>query len=167
MKKIALALLAIALLLPLTTAFAKKSDVENVKPMKGEFWGTWQSDYMGDPDATDAGNGLFTHLGRSSFLGTLTTTWISELEGSVEGIITLTAANGDKLYVEVAGTQTMNPLFTFSDFIGPYTITGGTGRFEGATGAGTITAHLTINWPDCKDGDITGSLEGTLVTLKP
>ena len=167
MKKIAYALLVIALLLPLSAAFAKKSEGGNVKPMKGEFVGTWQSEYAGDPDATDVGNGQFTHLGLSSFSGVLTTDWTSEFIGSVTGTMPLTAANGDKLYIGIAGTQTMDSSYTFSDFVGTYAITGGTGRFVGASGAGTITAHLTINWPEWKDGDITGSLEGNLITLMP
>jgi hypothetical protein len=43
-----------------------------------------------------------------------------------------TAANGDQLFVSWTGTASGSPNATFS---GPETITGGTGRFAGATGS--------------------------------
>ena len=68
------------------------------------------------------------------------------------GSTTITAANGDLLYYEFA--QTWDE--ATQRFVGPYTITGGTGRFANAAGTGT-----TIAIPN-GDGTVTGPLEGTI-----
>jgi hypothetical protein len=96
----------------------------------------------GVPPRTLLGEGIMTHLGR--FQANNTTTryqWISNNNVDFASNDIYTAANGDTLYA-----QTTN-LLTFDDdaswvFPNPYggtyvastTITGGTGRFVGATG---------------------------------
>jgi hypothetical protein len=63
---------------------------------------------------------------------------------------TMTAADGDQLFFEIEGTEGAD------GFSGTYTITGGTGRFEGATGSGSNTA--TSN----PDGTFTMVFDGTI-----
>jgi hypothetical protein len=51
--------------------------------------------------------------------------------------MTFTAANGDELYANVEGGFTSPDLSTAE---GSYTFTGGTGRFEGASGGALFSA---------------------------
>jgi hypothetical protein len=58
----------------------------------------------------------------------------------------LTAANGDQVWVSYVATLTDTaspPQGTDYDESGNYTITGGTGRFAGASGSGTIVGACT------------------------
>lgn len=173
MKKLETVILLVSVLMLsafIVPSFAGKQGETVVKPMKGTFKGTWGATVFGVPvvPAANLGEGTFTHLGLSKYRGILTTTWNLVLgTGTVAGSLVLEAANGDTLYVDVTGTQTMDILFTFSDFTGTYVITGGTGRFEGAAGTGTISAHLTIA-SDYLHGDLTdGSMKGTIVLPLP
>ena len=64
---------------------------------------------------------------------------VNLIDGSGTATYTLTAANGDTLVlalvVPVGGTINVEGGVIFS---GSYTITGGTGRFNGATGSGVF-----------------------------
>ena len=159
-------LLLILLSLPVMSVFAAKP-TEVVKPMKGSFWGTWAQ--TSATVASDEGNGLFTHAGLSTFSGILTTIWRAPdyVIGDVSGTIILTAANGDTLNVDVLGIQTIDTSYAFADFVGTYTIVGGTRRFAGASGIGTIGAHLTIIPVTYDSGEIqNGYMVGTIVLPK-
>jgi hypothetical protein len=72
------------------------------------------------------GQGQATHLGRFTLIGDVD---LDVVTGLPEGTWTLTAANGDKLFLEMDG-HGIDPLHGF----GAFTVVGGTGRFEGATG---------------------------------
>lgn len=109
---------------------------------------TYSIDYSGWPTlilhAAATGNGTFTHLGLSVGTATYDVSWqvpgISQ-SGTIVGDMTLTAANSDELFLDVSLTYTASSQSypTILNTTGSYTITGGTGRFEGATGTGTIT----------------------------
>lgn len=101
--------------------------------------------------ATFNGTATSSHLGTSSWIAELTVpltgltlTDNGELCGPATGSATLPAANGDEVDFTYAGTicalDATNPIFGAHSFSGTYTITGGTGRFQGATGTGEITA---------------------------
>lgn len=79
---------------------------------------------------TDEGTCVLTGLGRSHLIGTLT---INFLTGTQVGTRTITAANGDQLFITAVGTSSMTVPGQVA-FVATLTITGGTGRFEGATG---------------------------------
>ena len=89
---------------------------------------------------TDAGTCQFSHLGRTTLEGVLE---INVATGTQRGERTLTAANGDELYMEIAGTSTPSGPGLVS-FSATFTIVGGTGRFANATGLGRAegTANL-------------------------
>lgn len=105
-------------------------------------------DYSGYPvlvlHAGATGSGTFTHLGLSVGTATYDVSWqlpsVSQ-SGTIVGDMTLAAANSDELYLDVSCTYTASSTEYPStlNVTGSYTITGGTGRFEGATGTGTIT----------------------------
>jgi hypothetical protein len=94
-------------------------------------------------------NGLFLEMsGQATQLGHFTreeTAFIG-LDGSVVGEIVFTAANSDELRVDIDGA------FTSANVIGGlYTVTGGTGRFEDATGEATFQAFT----PDFSYAEVT------------
>jgi hypothetical protein len=95
------------------------------------------------------GTATSSHLGTGPYTSTLTVFWAAATPNGAGGFCapasgpaTLTAANGDTLTMQVTGTvcevgaTSANVPHTFT---GTYTITGGTGRFAGATGSGTST----------------------------
>jgi hypothetical protein len=76
--------------------------------------------------------GTATHLGQFTSEEEL----FLNPDGSFSGIKVFTAANGDELWVDFEGAFT-SP--TTAE--GTYTFTGGTGRFQGATGGATFEAN--------------------------
>lgn len=83
--------------------------------------------------ATTYGEGHSSHLGRITYVSPhvfdfFTGTYTSELD--------VTAANGDVVYLETDGQ--FNPFDPSADAASTYTVVGGTGRFQNATGEGVI-----------------------------
>lgn len=92
--------------------------------------------------------------GTSTYLGNYTEHVVLTLDlptMSSTGAATFTAANGDTVTCTVVGQATPTGATTFS-IVEVYTITGGTGRFTGATG--TFTLQSTVD-------DATGVSSGT------
>ena len=80
------------------------------------------------------------------------------------GAFTLTAANGDMLFLSEAGHGVA--IGDFIHKVSVFTITAGTGRFEGATGS--ITSSLTFAFPlnrDISPNPYTAVLMGTIVLV--
>lgn len=76
----------------------------------------------------------------------------------ITGNLTLTAANGDELFITYhATTPYPDPATGAFDPTGTFTITGGTGRFANATGGGTLSAHANAATPAT-----TATLDGTI-----
>ena len=78
----------------------------------------------------DVGTCQFSHLGLTEFYGEQD---IDRIAGTQSGWRTFTAANGDELHVTHVGTSAPAGPGLVS-FVAQMTITGGTGRFAGATG---------------------------------
>ena len=98
---------------------------------------------------TAAGEGQATHLGQFTRLGRV----VLHLEdGSAQGAVVFTAANGDQLFMDVVGLPT-----TTASISGTYTFTGGTGRFGNASGGADFVGLI------APDGiHITVAFEGTI-----
>jgi hypothetical protein len=79
---------------------------------------------------TDVGTCQLSHLGLTNFYGEQD---IDRVAGTQSGWRTFTAANGDQLYVTHVGTSAPAGPGLVS-FVAQMTITGGTGRFAGASG---------------------------------
>ena len=75
---------------------------------------------------TATGEGEATHLGRFTREESIL---LNPATGTVTGTIIFTASDGSELYCDFAGGFT-GP----TTVVGTYTFTGGTGRFEGASG---------------------------------
>ena len=80
------------------------------------------------------------HLGRT----TLTNIDAGAPGSTVAGTAVFTAANGDQLFTAVSGTATFPDANGIVTFNGTDTVTGGTGRFAGASGSLTRTARVSV-----------------------
>lgn len=102
--------------------------------------------------------GQATHLGESTFISDDAVGCFDGLQfgtGSQHGTIEFTADNGDLLWMSYAGTHAGYPVYV--TYSGTYTITGGTGRFEGASGSGEYWGSSAM------DGHGTFFFDGTLI----
>ena len=105
---------------------------------------------------TASGSGQVTHLGR------YTVTYEVEVDLPTGTGTNLSAhyvaANGDSLFAEGSGQATPTDDPTVFVVVENYTITGGTGRFDGATGSFTETRQVNI-----ETGVTSGTITGTIV----
>ena len=98
---------------------------------------------------TATGAGQATHLGRFTRLGRV----VVHEDGSAEGTVVFTAANGDQLFMGIEGVPTNSP----TTIGGTYTFTGGTGRCSDASGGAGFVGVI------ASDGiHITVAFEGTI-----
>ena len=129
--------LMIALFLLLGTIPA--SAVERPFALNGTGVATLLTDESGNlTGAIATGSGTATHLGQWTVAGTVKYTPDNGVLRS-SGEATLTAANGDKLKVEIDGI--LDPIAAVDQ--GVFRFVGGTGRFEGASGSANFV--VTIN----------------------
>ena len=149
--------IALLLLIVLvSTTLAAPAAVQKEFALKGSFDAT-ETQQVAPPiayvNATGVGNathlGLFTyHLQAELFLPTLTAT----------ASATLTAANGNMVFGEGSGQGTPTGMPGIVSIVETYTITGGTGRFEGATG--NFTVERVINRATLASS---GTISGTII----
>ena len=85
--------------------------------------------------------GTATHLGQTTKRSLVALTFISPSCATFIEYTTFTAANGDTLTAVQSGTACFTSPTTVSA-TATYTITGGTGRFVGATGNGTASTTV-------------------------
>lgn len=90
---------------------------------------------------TTTGSGTASHLGAITFTATDCITPGPTSFDFSNGKLTMTAANGDELRADYSGTLLPLPYttpYTLFSIQGTFTVTGGTGRFVGATGSGYL-----------------------------
>jgi hypothetical protein len=138
------------------SALARPAEARNAVPFRGRLEGTATSVPLTPPfiDTTFVATGHASHLGRF----TLTMREVVNLEAATSTqTFEFVAANGDTL--TAAGTGTAAPAETpgVLAIVETGTITGGTGRFAGATGSFTVERLL-----DTPTGISAGSFSGTL-----
>jgi len=112
------------------------------------------------------GTASIPYLGKSIavYQGTLDFSTIDPTTGCGPnpGTFTITAANGDTLLLTLEGIHCQStPEAPLGLTSGRYTVTGGTGRFEGATGGGLFKDTQTSSNPDFSGTD-TSEFEGLL-----
>jgi hypothetical protein len=100
--------------------------------------------------ATPTGSGTATHLGQWTVTGNVHYTPDSNGVLHSSGDATITAANGDKLYVQIDGI--LDPVAAMDQ--GMFYFVGGTGRFEGVTGSANFVVSI---------NPVTGGLDLTVV----
>lgn len=122
-------------------------------PFKSRFEGTQTVTPLSPPLASVEmhGTGNGTLLGRFTIELPHTVNFATS---SAQGTCTIVAANGDTLVADFTGQAQVGPTISIVE---QATITGGTGRFAGATGSFTIRRVF-----DPAAGTTTGSFEGTI-----
>ena len=140
----------------LTAALAGRAAAEEQSPFKGSLQGVEIAEVQFPKLFVDgSGSGRATHLGR------FTMTYELEVDlftSETFGSSVFTAANGDSLTTDITGhgSPTANP--DVRSIVEVHTITGGTGRFAGATGS-FIRKYLL----NLVTGVTSGSFDGTIV----
>jgi hypothetical protein len=92
-----------------------------------------------------AGSGHATHMGKVQDSGLAIVNLASNCGPGCftdSSRLTLTAANGDQITLESTGKNSATPDPTIRSRTGPYVVTGGTGRFSGASGSGTASTII-------------------------
>ena len=148
-------LLTALTLLPIAQPAMAKDQV----PFKGVEVGDITGVAFDFPFATllQTAEGEATHLGHY----TLTGDFVVDVRfGTATGVFTLTAANGDKLFLNMEGHAVPTDL---TKTVANFTVTGGTGRFEGATGSYTSHNQLAFS-VGTSPNPYLGVLEGTIST---
>lgn len=132
---------------------ASSSAAQSV-PFKGNLEGTQTTTPLepGSAFVDGSATGEATHLGRFTVEFPHTVNFATR---TGEGTFTFTAANGDTLIADFTGQAQPGPIVSIVE---EATITGGTGRFAGATGS--FTARRLF---DPASGTTKGSFAGTLV----
>ncbi|MBI2861341.1 MAG: hypothetical protein HYX89_00820 [Chloroflexi bacterium] len=139
-----------------TLAYATGTQV----PFRGSYSGTLA--FASDGTPLFSGTGISTHLGKGTNEGyVLILSGQASCIGGVpnDNYETLTAANGDSLTIvshdEACPIPNMPGWFHGT---GHWEVTGGTGRFSGATGQGTLDGHVHF----IPGGEFSFQLTGTI-----
>ena len=143
----------------LTVALASPAAAEKPVPFKGSMQAVETSVVQFPTLFVDAsGSGNATHLGRFAVTYQFE---VNLLTIAAIGSAHFIAANGDSIFTEAVGQgfTTGNPDVDF--IVELHTITGGTGRFAGATGSFTVQRLLNL-----VTGITSGSFDGTIVIHK-
>jgi hypothetical protein len=154
-RALVIAAVVFALALP-NAAFAGEQ-----VPFRGTWEGSTVSAELVGPNVVfvvSAGSGNATQLGRFEMV----TPHLSYLDTFVvEGTQVFTAANGDTLAATIDGQLALNSEGNLEGTLAGV-ITGGTGRFEGATGS--YDFHLVAR-PAAFGFDSTATIDGTISTV--
>ena len=139
-------------------AFAQPIRGGSEVPFHAAFDTTFTATFGPGPVAhiSVTGEGNASHLGRTGARSRLQD--VSLVTGGGVASYTLVAANGDSITFdsEFEGTLPPDPV----TFNGSYEITGGTGRFAGATGSGALNGTAIFTGPASGFGSF--SLDGTI-----
>lgn len=127
-------------------------------PFKGTLAGTASITPLGGPMVAVEieASGTATHLGRFTLQAPHV---VNQATLSAVGTYLITAANGDTITADLAGTARMVEPPNVIAISETATVTGGTGRFEGATGSILVTRMF-----NRATGVTTGTLEGWIST---
>jgi len=156
MKKLVLIpiLLAVMVLAGFPVVFASHST-----PFNGSFSGSFT--LTSQTTATITGTGNLQHLGKTNLTALSIVTGSASCEGGLTATEqdTFTAANGDKVFSSANEVICPTSPTTFT-LTGPWTITGGTGRFEHASGTGSV--DITAVETSSTSGTFTATTTGTI-----
>jgi len=152
-------MIALLLVIVLTSSsFAAPEAAERQLPFKGsiEALETYEVDFPLMSVAA-SGAGTATYLGRFAVSYTVEEVNLLTNAGTGEAI-QFVAANGDSLFAEGLGQATETGIPGVFNVVEHYTITGGTGRFAGASG--NITTDRIV---DITTGITSGTISGNIV----
>ncbi len=113
-------------------------------PFKASYTGTIA--FTAPGMANIDGSGRATHLGRSELAGPSAIVGRPPCGGATtESHFALTAANGDQVNVTLIDDDCPTDTPGVFTTTGTYTVTGGTGRFDGASGTGDVIGTVDLN----------------------
>lgn len=144
----------LALLAAFTLAFAPQSArADDQVPFRAAFITTFESE-LNLPIAriSVTGHGDAVRMGATTAV--TTDQEVNLITGEATATYTLTAANGDTV-VLVLEFQTTFVSQIEVTFAGSYIVAGGTGRFAGATGSGSLTGSAKFDGPSSGVGEFT------------
>jgi hypothetical protein len=131
----------LTLMLVLLLGTISVSAVERPFALNGSGVATLITDAAGNTiGGIPTGSGTATHLGQWTVSGIVAYTPDENGVIHSSGNATLTAADGDKLYIQIEGI--LNPAAAADQ--GVFHIVGGTGRFEGASGDANFVVSLNL-----------------------
>jgi len=141
----------------LTLALAGPVAAKQLVPFSGSFQGV-EIDVVQFPTISvdGSGSGIARHLGLFTMTWDLTVNIVSS---SATGTFHFIAANGDSIFTEIVGQAEPTETPGVAHIVEINTITGGTGRFAGATGSFTVERLL-----DQTTGVTSGSFSGTIAS---
>ena len=156
-RRFARTLAAAIVVTALTPLAAMPAIAQQQLPFKGAFSGTVT--FTSQTTAAYQGSGTASHLGKSTIVESVQA--VGQASSCSDGFaaqhtITLTAANGDQLFLVVTDDSCQVAPGVYEG-TGTYEITGGTGRFADATGSGTFDGRGDFN-----TGTFLQKLEGTI-----
>lgn len=163
-----LGILAIVLCLAMVSTPAAGAD-SGSRPFKGSAvgsvtfpMGTECENYEGANVRTDSyAIGTASHLGRTVLMSQHCTP--EPGVDTIAGGMTLVAANGDKVFLDYAGVNgPPDPITWILDSNVDFIITGGTGRFAEAEGAGVMTAYVLFEGFEDPEWAVSWVWEGTI-----
>jgi hypothetical protein len=162
MKKTFASIFVALLLLIVLASIAFASRADKQMRFKGSFQAVennevdWPTIYV-----HGSGSGNATQLGKFTvqYEGTVH----NDENGVGTGAMTahFVAANGDTINAEASGLGTPSDTPGVNRIVEKYTITGGTGRFAGASGSFTVERLITL-----ATGVTSGTIEGQIVVSK-
>ena len=151
-------LLTTLVLLPL----AHRAMAEDQVPFTGIEVGGITSVSFDFPLGTllNTAEGEATHLGHYTETGIVV---VNVISGIATGTYTIIAANGDMLFTTTTGHALQPP--SLKETVDNVTVTGGTGRFEGATGSWVLDSHFAFVFggPELTDSYV-AALDGAIST---
>ena len=154
----------------LALALAGPSAAQTQVPFSGSVQGQEKDDLQGNPPqqilVDGSLTGVATHLGRITMTYKVTVNLNPQAgaPGSATGAAQLIAANGDIISTTVVGQGQPAPGPPgLNSIVEIHTITGGTGRFAGATG-GFILKRLVDLTPLPAPAPTSGSFKGTITS---
>lgn len=108
---------------------------------------------------TETATGTALHLGASEWASTEVVDFCSiPPAAEIAGEFVVSAANGDRIFGRYQTVGQVDFAASLITVIGRYQITGGSGRFEGATGEGEITATGSLAPPFGFTGGLFGRI---------
>src|ERR687892_135935 len=140
-----MSLLALAIVAP-GAAVAKRGGTD--RPWKGKGSGTTTLSIATTPfPGSTTGTARLSHLGKTSYSSTFGVTLTGPNTFTIAGTQTFVAANGDMLFLSFTGMGTFTGPFApgqTTETTANYTVTGGTGRFDDASGTltGTVLGEV-------------------------
>lgn len=151
--------MVLALAIPAVADLACPAAAQKGVPFHGTIHGV-ETDTVAFPTLSvdGSGTGVATHPG-SFDAHWLITVDISVVPAPSTGTFDFVATNGDRVFTDVTGEGIGSPLAHVTEC---NTITGGTGRFAGASGAFAIQRVV-----DLLTDNTTGSFDGTIVIHDP